>query len=100
MNLKGSPLVLVFARLLLLTSCGASSSSLPKGAQAPDFTLEQLDGAGKLTLSEVNKDAPVLLVFWATWCPSCVDEIPQLNELFQAKANTGVRTNLEINDFI
>ncbi len=49
--------------------------------KAPDFNLPVWGGGGKiLTLSEVSKDRPVLLVFWATWCPTCVSEVRTLNQ--------------------
>ncbi len=40
--------------------------------EAPDFTLEKADGT-TVTLSEL-KGKPVVLNFWATWCPYCVAE--------------------------
>jgi peroxiredoxin len=40
--------------------------------EAPDFTLEKADGT-KVTLSDL-KGKPVVLNFWATWCPYCIAE--------------------------
>lgn len=52
-----------------------------QGEQAPDFSLSSFEKPNeKVVLSEVSKARPVLLAFWATWCPSCVEEIPVLNE--------------------
>jgi thiol-disulfide isomerase/thioredoxin len=50
----------------------------PEGALAPDFTLA-LDGGGSFSLSAETK--PVLLVFWAEWCPRCREELPIVNSL-------------------
>ncbi len=50
-----------------------------QGKAAPDFTAIDLDGK-KHSLSDY-KGKKVLLVFWATWCPPCIVEIPDLKEL-------------------
>lgn len=50
----------------------------PEGEPAPDFTLA-LDAGGSFTLSD--EDKPVLLVFWAEWCPKCSVEMPIINSL-------------------
>ncbi len=48
-------------------------------APAPDFTLK--DWAGRdLALSSM-RGRVVLLNFWATWCPTCVVEMPSLERL-------------------
>ncbi len=49
------------------------------GKAAPDFEMTALDGTDH-KLSDY-KGKKVLLVFWATWCPPCRAEIPDLNEL-------------------
>ncbi len=77
---------------LVLGSCGPSTSSgggcgsawVPTenrllGAQAPNFTLPTVGGE-KMELASLVQQKPTLLVFWATWCPTCKEEIPTLNE--------------------
>ncbi|MGQ9583822.1 MAG: redoxin domain-containing protein [Anaerolineae bacterium] len=44
------------------------------GSLAPDFTLQDLDG-NEVSLSSL-RGRPVLLNFWATWCPGCRIEFP------------------------
>ncbi len=46
-----------------------------------DFTLEDLDGK-KVTLSQL-KGKRVFLNFWATWCPPCKAEMPDIEKLYQ-----------------
>lgn len=52
------------------------------GDSAPDFTLKTLDG-DTVRLSEL-RGRPVVIYFWATWCPSCRNEIPLLSEAYEA----------------
>ncbi len=45
-----------------------------------DFTLRGLDGQ-PVSLSRFLGKKPVLLVFWATWCPECKAASPKINAL-------------------
>ncbi|HIW66436.1 MAG TPA: TlpA family protein disulfide reductase [Candidatus Alistipes intestinipullorum] len=48
------------------------------GDTAPDFTVEMLDGS-QLTLSDLRGKV-VLLTFWASWCPTCQEEMAVVEE--------------------
>ncbi|MGH7379101.1 MAG: peroxiredoxin family protein [Candidatus Methylomirabilales bacterium] len=45
------------------------------GALAPDFVLPNLDGQ-QVRLSDFRGRNAVLVMFWASWCPSCREEAP------------------------
>lgn len=49
-----------------------------KDKQAPDFKLATLDGK-EISLKDL-KGKPVVLNFFASWCPPCIIEMPDLNE--------------------
>jgi len=48
--------------------------------KAPDLNLESPTGE-KVPLAAYIGKKPVLLVFWASWCKICNDEIPRLKKL-------------------
>lgn len=54
---------------------------LEVGNKAPDFELETMDG-DPIKLSEL-KGEKVMVNFWATWCPPCRAEIPDLQEFHE-----------------
>jgi thiol-disulfide isomerase/thioredoxin len=52
------------------------------GAPAPEVQMESFSGEA-VTLSEFE-GTPVVLNFWATWCPFCVAEMPDFEKVNQA----------------
>lgn len=49
---------------------------LKVGTAAPDFTLKDIDGKS-VSLSDF-RGKQVVLHFWASWCPDCREEMPQI----------------------
>lgn len=58
---------------------GAFARDLKVLDVAPDFTIKVQNGS-EFSLS-AQKGNPVLLHFWATWCPPCIRELPEMQEL-------------------
>ncbi len=58
------------------------------GRLAPDFTLADLDG-NQVSLSDFRGEA-VFLNFWATWCPPCRAEMPEIEAIYQEYKNKDV----------
>ena len=94
---------LSFLSLLLLIACGKEESKqtqsnqtqtqqqtvvkqVAEGADAPDFTLQSMDGK-EVKLSDF-KGKKVYLKFWASWCGPCKKSMPELMEL-AAKEDRG-----------
>ena len=71
---------IIFAVLVLLAACGSPVES----RQAPALVLP--DPAGKIVSLASFRGKPVLLNFWATWCPSCREEMPELERLSRRSA--------------
>jgi peroxiredoxin len=70
-------LVLVLI-LVLVAGCNRGSHPTLVGNTAPDFTVQDADR--KVTLHDLRGKV-VVLNFWATWCPPCVEEMPSLVRL-------------------
>jgi len=79
--------VLIGIVTLLLTGCYRGTRPPHVGAAAPDFTVQDSDR--RVSLNEL-RGRVVVLNFWATWCPPCVDEMPSLVEMQQRMKGKGV----------
>ena len=62
--------------------------SITVGDDAPDFTLEALDGA-QVSLAD-HRGSVVVLDFWATWCRPCKMGLPKLQEFANWAAQEGL----------
>ena len=76
--------VLVAIGLLFFLSQprGRKRTVMAEGDRAPGFRLTALDGR-TVDLSSLRGKV-VMVHFWATWCPPCVEEIPTLDRLHRA----------------
>lgn len=84
-NITG--LVALLAVVLMLASA-AMCAAVSVGSKAPDFTLTSFDG--KTIKLNDYKSKPTVLVFWASWCPHCVRELPVLDRLHKDLRPKGV----------
>lgn len=53
-----------------------------EGPEAPSFDLPNFEGEGRITNADFE-GKPLVLNFWASWCPFCIDEMPAFEEVFQ-----------------
>lgn len=58
------------------------------GKVMPDFTLNTLDG--KAVKLSSYRGHYVVLDFWASWCPDCRRDIPNVKRMYKAFADKGV----------
>lgn len=88
----------VFAFMLLASAAtffAPPAEALLIGAKAPAFTLQDMRGEN-VSLSDF-KGQIVILNFWATWCPPCRQEMPELNKMDAELKKSGEATFLAIN---
>jgi cytochrome c biogenesis protein CcmG/thiol:disulfide interchange protein DsbE len=86
--------ILVFSiGVLLVALAGVIASSFREkviriGDKAPDFSIAT--DAGR-TVSRANFGGRLLVLnFWATWCPPCIQEMPSLDEFQKRLRSSGV----------
>jgi peroxiredoxin len=65
------------ALALASLSCDGEGKSSSVGQMAPDFEFTPIDGKPQ-RLSDL-KGQPVIVNFFATWCPPCLTELPELD---------------------
>ena len=78
----------------------ADAIGIMAGQRAPDFTLNDLSGKS-FTLSELRGKKPALIIFWATWCPACLQAIPYFSDIYAQYSTRGLEVisiNIATND--
>ncbi|MFW5996115.1 MAG: TlpA family protein disulfide reductase [Halanaerobiaceae bacterium] len=105
MKKKWATVITMFVILTLTISTGltqtrAEEEDIPVGTetgeQAPNFTLENLEGE-EVSLDDYRGEK-IFLNFWATWCPPCKSEMPDIQKLHEDNENITILTiNLQEN---
>ena len=81
--MKKVVLLLLLALLLCFAAAQADSAEI-LGKPFPDFTATDTEG-NAFTLSEALKEHEAVLInLWATWCPPCRGEFPDLQAAYEA----------------
>ena len=80
-------LLKAFLLVAALAISAAAQAQLQQGQPVPAFETRLLDG--KALGAEALKGKAVLVVFWATWCPTCQKELPQLQALYEKHRDKG-----------
>ena len=84
-NIPG--ICIIVGLLAGLIGCYSGNHPARIGSNAPDFTLQDSDHT--ITLSQFRGQV-VVLNFWATWCPPCIEETPSLVRMQTQLKDKGV----------
>ena len=79
---------IVLASLLSAMVVASINAISPVPVKAPDVTFTTITGK-KIALKEL-RGKPVIVTFWATDCPACVKEIPDLIDLYRQYHQQGL----------
>ncbi len=66
--------------IIVLLGLLAVNASVLSADLAPNWSLKSAEGA-EVRLSEEVQEQPVILFFWATWCPYCKALMPHLQSI-------------------
>jgi len=80
--------VLIFLHFLPMRIFSQGGTEDLIGKPAPNFTLKDL--SGKTIHFSIFKGKPVLLEFWATWCPDCRETFPGLEKIYKELSPKGL----------
>ena len=88
-SLKKIKILLPIVLALVIVTTGCISTGAEGGARAPDIQLQNLEG-NTVSLSKL-RGKPIMLNFWATWCPPCRLEMPFIQEIHEEWSDMGLR---------
>ncbi|MEO0322566.1 MAG: TlpA disulfide reductase family protein [Myxococcota bacterium] len=93
------PMTRPFALLSALALAATVSFAPPLaearvGARPPAFSLPSIPGgpvSGNFEMSDHLGESPVAIVFWATWCEPCKQQLPLYQQLYERYQEQGLK---------
>lgn len=81
--------LIILMLVFLVASAAVQAEDALIGKQAPEIAAMAWLNSAPLTLAAL-KGRPVVVEFWATWCPPCRRSVPHLNEVYRKFSPRGV----------
>lgn len=91
---------LILPVLFLLFFLPSAASAVQLGEKLATFKQKDMNG-NTIDMSTIIGKKPVMLVFWASWCPNCKSEAPKVNKLYAQYKDRGMEfigINIGYND--
>ena len=88
MNVFHAALVALLLTLTGGTHAAGTLTPITGNVPAPDFSLQDTDG--KTHRLSDYRGKPVIINFWATWCPPCREELPSMNRAWHLLKQEGI----------
>ena len=88
LRIKRSHSLISLFLFLLLIGCGKEPQDAPYDP-AFDFNFPDLNG--KIHSMNDFRGQILVINFWATWCPPCVEEVPKLSNLYNRYKSRGIQ---------
>lgn len=81
-------IALMFVAFVSILYLSLHDNVVKAGDRAPDFSIKT--DSGRTVTARDFGGKLLILNFWATWCPPCVDEVPSLEQLQHQLGSKGL----------
>lgn len=81
-------IIIVFSLLIIIIFYDVNLDRLKEGMEVSDFRIYNLEG--KAFTKNDFKGKIIVINFWASWCPPCVEEIPFFIEMKKRYEGSGI----------
>ncbi|GBE13087.1 sporulation thiol-disulfide oxidoreductase A precursor [bacterium BMS3Bbin14] len=78
---------LILALILVLPT---ASFAQRVGSKLKPFAATKTMAGNTINMQEMIGTKPIMLVFWASWCPNCLHEVPRINQLKKIYGKKGM----------